>query len=119
MVQQKNSATFNSTDSCGGCNSANWLIQTRRNLAIEYLNLNFVATPKLTSLHYFKRKSFLFLAFGPFLFHTRVRTCPSLFDTNILQPILSDLKLSTRSLFVNISNYLKRKTILPEKMQRK
>ena len=44
--------------------------QTRRNLAIEFLNVNFVPTPKLTPLHsfHFMRKRFLFLAFGSFTF---------------------------------------------------
>ena len=40
----------------GGCNPVNWLSQTRRNLTIEYLNLNFVTTPKLTPLHSFYSK---------------------------------------------------------------
>ena len=47
----------------GGCNPVNWLSQTRGNLTIEYMNLNFVTTPKLTPLH-----SFFFLAFGSFPF---------------------------------------------------
>ena len=52
--------------SIGGCNPINWLSQTRGNLANEYLNLNFVTTPKLTPLHsiHFMRKRFLFVAFG-------------------------------------------------------
>ena len=81
----------------GECDPVNWLSQTRRNLAIEYLNSNFVTTPKLTPLHYihFVQKRFLFLAFGSF---------PSLFDANILQHILSDLKFSIRSAPVDISN---------------
>ena len=37
----------------GGCSPVDWLSQTRRNLTIEYPNLNFVATPKLTPLHSF------------------------------------------------------------------
>ena len=42
--------------------------KTRRNLTIEYLNLNFGTTPKITPLHpiHFMRKKFLFLAFGSF-----------------------------------------------------
>ena len=36
-----------------GCNPVNCLSQTRRNLTIEYLNLNFVTTPKLIPLHSF------------------------------------------------------------------
>ena len=39
----------------------NWLSQNRRNLAIEYLKLNFVTTPKLTMLHlFFCGKGFYF-----------------------------------------------------------
>ena len=48
----------------GGCNPVNWLSQTRGNLTIEYMNLNFVTTPKLTPLHSF----FFFLAFDSFSF---------------------------------------------------
>ena len=43
-------------ENSGGCNPVNWLSQTRRNLAIEYLNLNLVTTPKLTLLHSFYAK---------------------------------------------------------------
>ena len=35
----------------GGCSPVNWLNQTSKNLTIEYLNLNFVTTQKLTPLH--------------------------------------------------------------------
>ena len=54
----------------GEWNPFNWLSQTRRNLTSEYLNLNFVTTPKLTPLHsiHFMWKRFLFLAFGSFPF---------------------------------------------------
>ena len=37
----------------GRCSLVNWLNQTRRNLTIKYLNLNFVSTPKLTLLYSF------------------------------------------------------------------
>ena len=59
----------------GGCNPVNWLSQSRWNLTIEYLNLNFVPTPKLTLLHsfHFMRKRLLFLALGSFLFRECVR----------------------------------------------
>ena len=46
-------------------------------------------------------------------------TRPSLFDTDILQHTVSDLKFSTRSVPVDIFNKLKRKNFLPKKMQRK
>ena len=72
----------------GGCSPVNWLSQTKRNLAIEYLNLNFVP--------HFMRKKFLFRPFGSFLF----RECVPhliLFDTDFL-------KFSTRSVTVNIFN---------------
>ena len=43
-----------------GYNPVNWLNQTRRNLAIDYLNLNFVTTPKLKPLHsFFAEKVFI------------------------------------------------------------
>ena len=41
----------------------------------------------------------------------------SFFDADILQHILSDLKFSTRSVIVDIFNWLERKNVLSEKMQ--
>ena len=88
--------------SSGGCDPVNWLSQTRRNLAIEYLNLNFVTTPKLTPLHSFYAEKVISCVW--LIPVSRVCTIPSLFDTDILQHILSDLKFSTRSVLVHISN---------------
>ena len=112
----------------GECNSVNWLIQTMRNLTNEYLNLNFVTTPKLTPLHSFFAEK-VFILFDSFisvsllhtmdyslwiicygLFASAYYGCvlwiqrPSFFDTNILQHVLSDLKFSTRSVTVDIFN---------------
>ena len=102
----------------GGCNTVNWLSQTRRNLTIEYLNLNFVTTPKLTPLHSFYVEK-VFVSCVWLVSVSQVHARPSLFDTNVLQHTVSDLKLSTRSVLVNISNQLKRKNVFPRKMQRK
>ena len=102
----------------GGCNPVNWLSQTRRNLTTEYLNLNFVTTPKLTPMHSFFAEE-VFVSCVWLISVSRVRTRPSLFDTDILQHTVSDLKFSTRSVPVDISNQLKRKNVLPKKMQRK
>ena len=88
--------------SSGGCDPVNWLSQTRRNLTIEYLNLNFVTTPKLTSLHSFYAEKVISCVW--LIPVSRVCTIPSLFDADILQHILSDLKFSTRSVLVHISN---------------
>ena len=82
----------NTTTSSGRCNPVNWLSQTKRNLIIEYLNLNLATTPKLTPLHsFYAEKVFVSCAvhyrFVPF----RVRTRPSLFDTDILQHTISNL----------------------------
>ena len=110
----------------GECNPVNWLIQTMRNLTNEYLNLNFVTTPKLTPLHSFFAEK-VFILFDSFisvsllhtmdyslwiifygLFASAYYGCvlwiqrPSFFDTNILQHVLSDLKFSTRSVTVDI-----------------
>ena len=42
------------------CNPVNWLNESWKNLTIEYLNLNFVTTPKLTPLHsFFAEKVFI------------------------------------------------------------
>ena len=87
----------------GGCNPVNWLSQTRGNLTIEYLNLNFVTTPKLTPLNSFYAEK-VFISCVWLIPVSRVRTRPSLFDTDILQHILLDLKFSTRSTPVDISN---------------
>ena len=48
----------------GRCSLVNWLNQTRRNLTIKFLNLNFVSTPKLTllySFYHFMQKKVKFL----------------------------------------------------------
>ena len=112
----------------GECNPVNWLIQTMRNLTNEYLNLNFVTTPKLTPLHSFFAEK-VFILFDSFisvsllhtmdyslwiicygLFASAYYGCvlwiqrPSFLDTNILQHVLSDLKFSTRSVTVDIFN---------------
>ena len=112
----------------GECNPVNWLIQTMRNLTNEYLNLNFVTTPKLTPLHSFFAEK-VFILFDSFLSVSLLHTMdyslwiicyglfasayygcvlwiqrPSFFDTNILQHVLSDLKFSTRSVTVDIFN---------------
>ena len=98
----------------GGCNPINWLNQTRINLTIEYLNLNFVTTPKLTALHsFFAEKVFISCVWLTHvsLVRTMDSMCtmdsvprPSFFDTNILQHVFSDLKFSTRSVTVGIFN---------------
>ena len=102
-----NSSSWNLRDkftkSNGGCNPVNWLSQTRRNLTIEYLNLNFVTTLKLTPLHSFYAEK----AFIPcicLIRLSRMPTRPSLLDTDIFQHILTDSKFSTRSVPVDIPN---------------
>ena len=85
------------------CNPVNWLSQTRRNLSIEYLNLNSVTTRKLTPLHSFYAEK-VFVSFVWFISVSRVRTGPSLFDTDILQHTVLDLKFSTMSIPVDVSN---------------
>ena len=49
--------------------------QTRGNLTIEYLNLNFVTTPKLTPLHSFYEKK-VFISCVWLIPVSRVRTTP-------------------------------------------
>ena len=102
----------------GVCNLVNWLSQTRRNLTIEHLNLNFVTTPKLTPLQSFYAEK-VFVSCVWLISVSQLRTRSSLFDTDILQHTVSDLMFSTRSVPVDISNQLKRKNVLPKKMQRK
>ena len=75
----------------GGWSLVNWLSQTKRNLM------------KLKWDFLFMQKKLLFLALGLFPFHDCVPN-PSLFDTNILQDGLLDLKFSTRLVTVDIFN---------------
>ena len=37
----------------GGCSPINWLSQTKTNLTLEYMNLNFASATKLTLLYSF------------------------------------------------------------------
>ena len=83
--------------------------QTRRNLTIEYLNLSFVITAKLTPLHSFYAENVFVSCIFWLISVLQVRTCPNFFDTNIFQHIVLDLKFSTRSVSEDISNQLKRK----------
>ena len=61
----------------------------------------------------------IFISFVWLIPVSRVCTHLSLFDNDILQHILSDLKFSTRSVLVDISNYLKKKNVLLWKLLRK
>ena len=92
----------------GGCNPINWLNQTKRNLTIEYINLNFVTRPKLIPLHSFFAEKVFISCFWliPVLLVGSMDSVPrpSFFDTDILQHILSDLKFSTRTVTVDIFN---------------
>ena len=87
----------------GGWDPFNWLNRSRKNLTIDYLNLNFVTIPKLTPMHSFYAEKF-FVSFVWLISVSRVRTRPSLFDTDILQYTVSDLKFSIRRVPVDISN---------------
>ena len=98
----------------GRCNPVNWFCQTRRNLSIEYLNLNFVTTPKLTPFHSFYAEK-VFISCVWLIPVSWVRTRSSLFDTDVLWHILLDLKFSTRSVPVNISNRWKGKMFFVRK----
>ena len=82
----------------GWCNPVKWLNESWKNLTVEYLNLNFVTTPKLTPLHsFFAEKVFISCVWvTPVLLVRTMDSVPrtSFFDTDILQHILSDLKFS-------------------------
>ena len=93
---------FSQIEKYGECSPVHWLRQTRRNLTIEYLNLDFVTTPKLTPLDSFYAEK-VFLAFGLFLL-CGCLTRPSLFDTDILQHKFLFWKFSIRLVTADIFN---------------
>ena len=106
------------------CSPINWLCQTRRNLTIVFLNLNFAGRRKLcknSAFHeksshrcfHFMRKGFYFLAYSSFSF-CKCIPLPSLSKTDTLQDSVLDLKISTRSVTVAICNWLRRKNVLAE-----
>ena len=93
-------------DFSGGCNPVNWLNQSRKNLAIEYLN--FVTTPKLTTSHSFFVEK-IFISSVWLIFVLLARTVDSVsrlsfFDIDMFQHILSNLKFSNRLVTVDIFN---------------
>ena len=101
------------------CSPVNWLSQTRRNLTIQFLNLDFASNQKMNSVaSIFCVEVFIFLCFASFPFCKCIPLL-SLFDINILQDGVRDLKISTRSVTVNTFNWLRRKKILPENMDKK
>ena len=66
---------------------------------------------------FFVEKVFVFLHLGSFPLRKSIAHL-SLFDIDILQHSVSDLKFSIRSIFVDIFKSLKRKNILPENMEK-
>ena len=98
----------------GGCIRVNWLSQTRKKLTIEYLNLNFVSTPKLTPLYSFYTEKGFFLAFGSFPFWECV-PCPSLFGTDILH-IASRIKVFDQKADRRYFELVEIEIFLPDKM---
>ena len=106
-------------DGCSGCSSINWFSQTRRNLTIEFLDLNFTNRRKLCKNSVFDKimntvafilfeKGFIFTRFCSFPFRKCI-PLPSLPDTNILQDSSPDLKIPTKSVTVDTFNWLRRK----------
>ena len=110
----------------GGCSPVNWLRQTRRNVAIEFLDLNFARRKKLcknsvfdgnmnTVVFIFFGKVFIFLRFCSFPF----RKCIPLSilpDIIILRDSVPDLKISTRSVTVDTFNWLRNKFFWPQEI---
>ena len=105
----------------GGCNPVNWLGQTRRNLTIEFLDLNFASRRKLcknsvfwenmnTIAYILLWKAFIFSRFCSFPF--RKLSLLSLSNIGILRDSVADLRISTRSITVNNLNCLRKKNFL-------
>ena len=100
--------------SSGGCNQLNWLSQTRRNLTVEFMDLNFASRRELckNSVFYGNRNIVAFILLGKVFIFSRFcsfpfRKClpfPSLSDINILRDSVPDLKISTRSVTVDTFN---------------
>ena len=101
----------------GGCSPVKWLSQTRRNLIIESLDLNFASRRKLceNSVFYENMNTVAFILFGKVFIFSRFcsfpfRKCiplPSLSDIHILRDSVPDLNISTRSVTVDTFNWLK------------
>ena len=109
-------------DASGGCSPVNCLSQTRRNLAIEFLGLNFSSRRKLCKNSVFYEymnivplilfgKVFIFLRFCSFPFGKCI-PLPSLSDIGILGDSVLDLKISTRSVTIDSFNWLRRNSFL-------
>ena len=103
----------------GGYNSFNQLNQTRRNLTFDYLNLNFVTTP----LHsYFAENTFIscfwLIPVSLVGIMDSIRRA-SFFETDIFQRILFGFNIFNQIGAVDMLNQLKRKNVLPEKIQKK
>ena len=93
--------------------------QTRRNLTIEFLDLNFASRRKLcknsvfcenmnTVAYILFRKAFIFSCFCLFQYHKCI-ALPSLSDIDVLRDSVPDLKISIRSVTANTFNWLRRK----------
>ena len=107
----------------GGCSPVNWLSQTRRNLTIEFLGLNFVSRRNLCKNSVFYEnmntvafilfgKVFIFLCFCSFPFRKCI-PLPSLSDIGILWDSVPNLKVSTRPVTVDTFNWLRRNFFWP------
>ena len=90
--------------------------QTKRNLTIKFLDLNFASRRKLckNSVFYENMKIFAFVLFWKVFIFSRFCSCPfrkciavpNLSDIDILRDSVPDLKFSTRSVTVNTFKWL-------------
>ena len=98
--------------------------QTRRNLTIEYLDLNFASKRNLckNSVFYENMNTAAFILFGKVFIFSHFcsfpfRKCiplPSLSDIDILRDSVPDLKISIRSVTFDTFNWLRRNFVWPE-----
>ena len=100
--------------------------QTRENLTIELLDLNFESRRKLCKnlVFYENMNTVEFILFGKVFIFSRFcsfpfcksMSLPSLSNIDILRDSVSDLKISTRSATVDTSNRLRRNFFWPEEI---
>ena len=111
--------------SCGS-SPINWLSQTKRNLKIKFLDLNFASRRKLckSSVFHENIKTVAFILFGKDFIISRLCSfpfrkgipLPSISDNDILRASVPDSKVSTRLVTVNTLNWLRRNFFWPEEV---
>ena len=106
----------------------NWFSQTKRKFKIEFRNLKFARRRKLCKNSVFHKRIntvtfilcgtiFIFFCLGSFQFHKCI-ALSVLSDIDVLRTNVSELKILTRLVTLDIFNRLRRKYFLPENMHK-